>query len=143
MNKYEYWIKHPEVFFKNEEDETYFTQAEVLLGLEPTFCNLKLDKDILIEHIIRKTADEFEFQEELIKRMNVYIYYHDILVEEKLSLEFDHEMNDMRAEESDKIRSAIQSHCDHHWGYKEWVDSCFYKCTCTKCGKVETFYERD
>jgi hypothetical protein len=42
-----------------------------------------------------------------------------------------------------KLKEEIQERCDHDWGYKRWVDSCFYTCTCRKCGKVEEFYERD
>ena len=48
-----------------------------------------------------------------------------------------------RKEREEIIRRSIQENCDHDWGYKNWVDYCFYTCKCTKCGKVEEFYERD
>ena len=42
-----------------------------------------------------------------------------------------------------RLKEEIQEHCDHDWVGERWVDSCFYVSTCRKCGKVETFYERD
>lgn len=49
---------------------------------------------------------------------------------------------DRRKKEED-IKKAIQEHCDHRWGHEDWYDACFCTRTCLKCGKVETFYERD
>ena len=48
-----------------------------------------------------------------------------------------------RKDSSEKIKRTIQEQCDHRWGSENWINSCFYTCTCMKCGKVETFYERD
>lgn len=43
-----------------------------------------------------------------------------------------------------ELRQKIRmEECNHVWGPENWVDSCFYECKCTKCGKIETFYERD
>jgi len=42
-----------------------------------------------------------------------------------------------------RLKEEIQEHCDHDWVGERWVDACFYESTCRKCGKVETFYERD
>lgn len=139
MNRYEYLIKHPEVFFKNEKDQTYFTEAEILLGLEPTFSKPNFNKDEIVDKLIFRTPDDYEFKEELIDRMLVYIIYHDILLKEKIKGSYENEIDNIKEE----AKSTVQNNCDHHWGYKDWVDSCYYKCKCTKCGKVEYFYERD
>lgn len=42
-----------------------------------------------------------------------------------------------------KLRFNIQKHCDHAWGRENWTWSCGGYRVCTKCGKVEDFYERD
>lgn len=45
--------------------------------------------------------------------------------------------------DSETIKRIKQENCDHEYVGENWVDSCFYTKTCRKCGKVETFYERD
>lgn len=42
-----------------------------------------------------------------------------------------------------RLQSEIQSHCDHTWGEEHWTWSCGGYRKCTKCGKIEDFYERD
>jgi TolA-binding protein len=43
-------------------------------------------------------------------------------------------------ESREQIRQEV---CDHVWGEENWHDPCFCTRKCIKCGKVETFYERD
>ena len=143
MFRYSYLLKHPESFFDNEKDETYFAQAEVLLDLPLTFCKFKLNKGLLINNLVAQTNSYSGFQKEIIKRMKVYNKYHEILVKAQCQEEANNKLSKAIAEESEKAKQLIQDHCDHDWGGKTWVDSCFYKCTCRKCGKTETFYERD
>jgi len=143
MDKNTYYLAHPEKLFENEEDETYFTQAEVLLGMLPTFYNHRLDRNMLIENICAKTNNYLDFTNEIMKRMLVYNKYNEILIEAKCEKDTELLREEIRCEEQEKANERVQNYCDHHWGYKEWVDSCYYKCTCTKCGKTEYFYERD
>ena len=42
-----------------------------------------------------------------------------------------------------KLKEEIQEHCDHVWGEDHWTWSCGGYHKCTKCGKIEEFYERD
>lgn len=42
-----------------------------------------------------------------------------------------------------KLKIEIQEHCDHTWGEEHWTWSCGGYHKCTKCGKIEDFYERD
>ena len=42
-----------------------------------------------------------------------------------------------------KLKEEIQEYCDHIWGEDHWTWSCGGYRKCTKCGKIEDFYERD
>jgi len=41
------------------------------------------------------------------------------------------------------LKEEIQKNCDHVWGEDHWTWSCGGYHKCTKCGKIEEFYERD
>lgn len=45
--------------------------------------------------------------------------------------------------DGETIKRIRQENCDHEYVGENWVNSCFYTSTCRKCGKVETFYQRD
>lgn len=36
-----------------------------------------------------------------------------------------------------------QSECEHDYGRPDWLDSCAYTMTCSKCGYIYWGYERD
>ena len=52
-------------------------------------------------------------------------------------------INKIKEEYKETLKGEIQKNCDHTWGEDYWTWSCggFHKCT--KCGKIEEFYERD
>ena len=87
----------------------------------------------MIEIDNKKWYTEDEIQE--LKDENVWL--------KKRKEELENQLYKERRKKEEAVKQAIQDHCDHRWGYQNWVDSCFYTCTCLKCGKVETFYERD
>ena len=41
-----------------------------------------------------------------------------------------------------KLKEEIQEHCDHNW-IEHWTWCCGGYKTCSKCGKIQDFYERD
>ncbi len=42
-----------------------------------------------------------------------------------------------------KMKEEIQNRCDHVWGEEHWICSTGGWRRCSKCGKIENFYERD
>ena len=41
-----------------------------------------------------------------------------------------------------KLKEGIQEHCDHNW-IEHWTWCCGGYKICSKCGKIQDFYERD
>lgn len=52
-------------------------------------------------------------------------------------------INKIKQTYEEKLKEEIQEHCDHVWGEDHWTWSCGGYHKCTKCGKIEEFYERD
>ena len=52
-------------------------------------------------------------------------------------------INKIKEEYKETLKEEIQEHCDHTWGEDHWTWSCGGYHKCTKCGKIEEFYERD
>ncbi len=49
----------------------------------------------------------------------------------------------IKEEYKETLKEEIQKNCDHTWGENHWTWSCGGYHKCTKCGKIEEFYERD